>query len=566
MSRSSVTRNAALVLLCLTVVLTVDARILPARSKQVKVYSYVLPAGAEEIRDDISHSFACGNRSDGFYVDIDNDCQIFHRCQDNARFSFICAERTVFSQMYQTCVHDGQLGYPCEDSVQYYPEGEGYEPSALEAGPESSAAEESPQPAEQPSAPSEELEAPQAAPAKASEIAVPKDEDNQNAANAMAQANESQAGADASEEMVKDEPEQQQEEEQEQFAQHQVNADLFDSIEEETDDLPSENTAQEVMDETDTPVGASVVATPTADATSQEDTQEVEVQEDDQAGSTQPIALASESFTATDATEADSESSPSEAAIATEAIATPVNEAADPSEPEPDASAASLLNAVQMVEELEPIVHDIPVENAENDKPQASGNLVVDPTLTNVDATSSIEDNEVLPEMDAPSEADMDVAPLTDTTVTDALVSAAPEKEQEAASDAENDAKVNELAPPVADESSESEVIVSGDVSAATDSDEAEVTDVKPTDEEEQSIVVSADDLPNAPELPERPLESPAIVEEMAPLRSHDSIELPELIVSTEFHMEAATATQRPPIRRRKTFLFRADAIRSKHH
>ncbi|XP_049542687.1 dextranase [Anopheles darlingi] len=533
-------------------------------SKQVKVYSYVLPAGAEEIRDDISHSFACGNRSDGFYVDIDNDCQIFHRCQDKARFSFICAERTVFSQMYQTCVHDGQLGYPCEDSVQYYPDGEGYEPSAMEAGPESSAAEESPQPAEQPSAPAEELEAPQAAPSKAAEIAVPKDEDNQNAANEMPQDNESQAVA--SDVMVKDEPEQHQQREQEQFTHHQVNADLFDSIEEETDDLPSENTAQEELDETDPPAAASVpAATPTeeatAEATSQEDTREVEVQEDD-AGATQPIVIVSESFPATAATEADdAESSPSEDAIATEAIASPVHEATDTSEPEPDASAASLLNAVQMVEELEPIVHDIPVENAENDKPQASGNLVEDPTLTNVDATSSIEDNEVLPEMDAPSEANLDMAPLTDTTVTDAVVSATPEEGQEMESNAVNDAKVNELVP-VGDESSESEVIVSGDVSAVTDSDEAEVADVKPTDEVEHSVVLLAD----APVQPERPLESPAIVEEMAPPRPHDSVELPELIVSTEFHLEAAAATQRPPIRRRKTFLFRADAIRSKHH
>lgn len=46
------------------------------QSKQVKAYAYVLPAGAEEIRDDINHSFVCANRTDGFYVDIDNDCQV----------------------------------------------------------------------------------------------------------------------------------------------------------------------------------------------------------------------------------------------------------------------------------------------------------------------------------------------------------------------------------------------------------------------------------------------------------------------------------------------------------
>lgn len=42
----------------------------------MKAYAYVLPAGAEEIRDDINHSFVCANRTDGFYVDIDNDCQV----------------------------------------------------------------------------------------------------------------------------------------------------------------------------------------------------------------------------------------------------------------------------------------------------------------------------------------------------------------------------------------------------------------------------------------------------------------------------------------------------------
>lgn len=42
----------------------------------MKAYAYVLPAGAEAIRDDINHSFVCTNRTDGFYVDIDNDCQV----------------------------------------------------------------------------------------------------------------------------------------------------------------------------------------------------------------------------------------------------------------------------------------------------------------------------------------------------------------------------------------------------------------------------------------------------------------------------------------------------------
>ncbi|KFB43920.1 AGAP005586-PA-like protein [Anopheles sinensis] len=596
----------ALIALLLMLVAIADARILPSRSKQVKVYSYVLPAGAEEIRDDINHSFACANRSDGFYVDIDNDCQIFHRCQDRARFSFICAERTVFSQMYQTCVHDGQLGYPCEDSVQYYPEGEDYEPSS--AGSESAAAPAQPEES-QPDQPA--AEAPQA-PSKSSEMFMPPVE----ATNAVEAMNEAQKLSqdntqEASEQTVvkveeaKDEAEQEQ---QNDASHHQVNADLFDSVEDESD-VPSENSAQEVLDDVE-PASAPFVA-PTenvgSDFTSQEETQEVEVLDDstqlqhqqepehqqeledklqDGASETLPTSETS------DVTQ-DSEITNSEFPIHDNAPATPEMMFTQTVHGEEYAGDA-LLNAVQSVEELEPIVHDIIVEQADQNELQPQvAEMVQDPLPAKVDAMEE-DANEVLPELDnAP--ADMEAAPLAQVTADAGLSEGAESNgvDSLAESAVESDQQVNELSPEsmidgdvvTADDSSEANV--SSVVGDATNSDEPEqlasepeVADVKAdnTDEaaEESSLSPSSsygvviqpavDDQQASDEAvaagPSQPLESPAIVEEMAPLRPNDSVDLPELIVSTEFHLD--TATQGPAIRRRKTFLFRADAIRSR--
>ncbi|XP_050074368.1 chemotaxis regulatory protein ChePep [Anopheles maculipalpis] len=516
-----------------------NARILPNRSKQVKVYSYVLPAGAEEIRDDINHSFACGNRTDGFYVDIDNDCQIFHRCQDHARFSFICAERTVFSQMYQTCVHDGQLGYPCEESVQYYPDGEGYEPSA--SG--SEAAEEAPQveemQPEQQAEPAQKLEPPQA-PSKTVEAVAPSEE--------MSQDNVQQPSEQVeTAQEVNDDPEQEQED------QHQLNADLFDPIEEEGD-VPSENSAQEVMDESETSV-------PSADPMPvEEESNEVEVldevatqpdqqpQQQEQLVSSQP-SPAVETQTSQD--EATVEDEP-EKEMEIYTLGTP--SAAEPSAtPEMDnetqPEAASLLNAVQMVEELEPIVHDLAVETDEL-KP-----IVAETVQDTAQAPAQAEDNEILPEAHSNTATDME-APQTTSDESPSV------NDSEQSSIAlESEQQLNELLPEMelssaaiatADDSSEMHDTVSVEADQTVPSANPETVDVKQADSEENTPT----------EEQQRPLASPAIVEEMAPLLPSDSAELPELIVSTEFHLD--TITQGPPIRRRKTFLFRADAIRAR--
>ncbi|XP_053664820.1 protein bangles and beads [Anopheles marshallii] len=528
-----------------------NARILPSRSKQVKVYSYVLPAGAEEIRDDINHSFACANRTDGFYVDMDNDCQIFHRCQDNARFSFICAERTVFSQMYQTCVHDGQLGYPCEESAQYYPDGEDYGPSA----PSSEAAEEAPQVEEmnrkQPvqTAPVQELEAPHA-PSHAAEVVAPSEE--------AAQDNTRQPSEQAeSVQVLNDEPEQQ----QEQAEQHQVNADLFDPIEEEGD-VSSENSAQEVMDESEpSTLTVSLEATSADPANQDEESNEVEVmddviqqqqqQEHEQIVSSEPSSVVALSDTASqeevtadeqaEKLETDTQGTPNELAPS----ATPETENETQNE------ADSLLNAVQMVEELEPIVHDLAVET-DVLKPLVA-EIVEDPTPS-LFIPANQQDNEVLPESHSTHTADMEAPQMpsdASSTVNDS---------EQSSTALESDQQVNELSPQTelssaatADDSSET---------ADTVSVEADETVLPASEPETIDVKLEGAEADTPTKEQDRPMESPAIVEEMAPLRPNDSAELPELIVSTEFHLDAVT--QGPPIRRRKTFLFRADAIRSR--
>ncbi|XP_053674549.1 fibrous sheath CABYR-binding protein [Anopheles nili] len=541
-------RIVPLAAVLLTLAVLANARILPNRSKQVKVYSYVLPAGAEEIRDDINHSFACANRTDGFYVDIDNDCQIFHRCQDNARFSFICAERTVFSQMYQTCVHDGQLGYPCEDSAQYYPDGEGYEPSAAETGPAEEASQPEEMLPERQAAPSQELEAPQT-PTKMDD-AVVQTADDTPVENVQSIAEPSQPAV-AVEDMQNDLELQ---EDHHHNHQDQVNADLFDSVEEESD-KSSENSAQEVMDEEEPSATADAAGSESSNAVTQqqEESNEMEITEDqDQPATAAPTSASDHVISdATAQVEIVNEQSPDEMP----SQSTPADETNGDREAQYEGD--SLLNAVQMVEELEPIVHDLAVAGEELQPLVAE--MVQDPAPVNLDVASH-EDNEVLPESSAGT-SDMEVAPSS--------ASSSSEGDESSSGEEESDQQVNELAPesevnaaslvPTADESS-SETIVSGDSEADEalhqHTSEPETADVKPEDTEAD---LSVDEPASTSTGEQRPLESPAIVEEMTALRPNDSAELPELIVSTEFHLDVAT--QGPAIRRRKTFLFRADAI-----
>uniref|UniRef100_A0A336MUW2 CSON001644 protein n=1 Tax=Culicoides sonorensis TaxID=179676 RepID=A0A336MUW2_CULSO len=94
-----------------------------------------LPANATAIRENISDGFSCKNKSNGYYADPQNDCQIFHVCHNVDygmtrrgrkmmvyRWSFICPEETVFDQNQYTCVRKTESSIECPESPQYYPE------------------------------------------------------------------------------------------------------------------------------------------------------------------------------------------------------------------------------------------------------------------------------------------------------------------------------------------------------------------------------------------------------------------------------------------------------------
>lgn len=84
-----------------------------------------LPSDSESIRSNIVDSeFSCDDRQPGYYADIDNDCQIFHRCVEDRKaiYSFICPEQTIFNQKALVCVWNNSMDFDCEDSDDYYDE------------------------------------------------------------------------------------------------------------------------------------------------------------------------------------------------------------------------------------------------------------------------------------------------------------------------------------------------------------------------------------------------------------------------------------------------------------
>lgn len=84
-----------------------------------------LPSDSESIRSNIVDSeFTCDDRQPGYYADIDNDCQIFHRCVEDPKaiYSFICPEQTIFNQKVLVCVWNNSMDFDCEDSDDYYDE------------------------------------------------------------------------------------------------------------------------------------------------------------------------------------------------------------------------------------------------------------------------------------------------------------------------------------------------------------------------------------------------------------------------------------------------------------
>lgn len=66
--------------------------------------------------------FNCRGKSEGYYADVDFDCEVFHYCKTNGfRFTFICPPKARFNQKQMTCDYDYQnASKACAESAKYY--------------------------------------------------------------------------------------------------------------------------------------------------------------------------------------------------------------------------------------------------------------------------------------------------------------------------------------------------------------------------------------------------------------------------------------------------------------
>jgi len=63
--------------------------------------------------------FLCDGRiNGGYYADPQAECQVFHVCSNNERYSFLCPNGTIFSQMYFVC--DWWYNFDCSFAEQLY--------------------------------------------------------------------------------------------------------------------------------------------------------------------------------------------------------------------------------------------------------------------------------------------------------------------------------------------------------------------------------------------------------------------------------------------------------------
>ena len=93
--------------------------------------AYQLPDGAEFLlrARSLQETFSCEGRPYGYYADTDNNCEVFHVCLpveddlgeiiENAHFSFICGNQTVFSQDSLACANEADA-FPCEEAASLY--------------------------------------------------------------------------------------------------------------------------------------------------------------------------------------------------------------------------------------------------------------------------------------------------------------------------------------------------------------------------------------------------------------------------------------------------------------
>lgn len=68
--------------------------------------------------------FECATKSEGYYADVDFQCQVFHYCKQNLlKFTFTCPTGSIFNQKELTCERSLNLDDPlqvCQQSENYY--------------------------------------------------------------------------------------------------------------------------------------------------------------------------------------------------------------------------------------------------------------------------------------------------------------------------------------------------------------------------------------------------------------------------------------------------------------
>ncbi|PRD34785.1 UNVERIFIED_CONTAM: hypothetical protein NCL1_13587 [Trichonephila clavipes] len=94
--------------------------------KRAKREAYDLPDGADILVGPVKTTFSCFN--DGYYADVDNNCQIFHVChsvdkddgsRNTQQWSFVCGNQTLFNQLTLTCA-DPEDAIPCPEAPSFY--------------------------------------------------------------------------------------------------------------------------------------------------------------------------------------------------------------------------------------------------------------------------------------------------------------------------------------------------------------------------------------------------------------------------------------------------------------
>ncbi|XP_071512968.1 U-scoloptoxin(01)-Cw1a-like [Panulirus ornatus] len=64
-------------------------------------------------------TFSCNGRIDGYYADLEAQCQVWHWCVTGSQhYSFLCSNGTLYNQRYRVC--DWWYNVDCSSSPDYY--------------------------------------------------------------------------------------------------------------------------------------------------------------------------------------------------------------------------------------------------------------------------------------------------------------------------------------------------------------------------------------------------------------------------------------------------------------